>query len=110
MAAKKPPTIPLPKSWTKHVRTAMLHVVSLAQYATAYTRSWAVNCQVARVRLKAENDRLRQHVTLLTEELRIKQQRLMMDTLAQRLLGGADLKILDRALEWSWGTRRPDSP
>ena len=40
MAAKRPPTIPLAKSWTKHVRTAMLHVISLAQYATAYTRSW----------------------------------------------------------------------
>ena len=37
MAAKKPPTVPLPKSWSKHVRTAMLHVISLAQYATAYT-------------------------------------------------------------------------
>lgn len=32
MAAKKPPSIPLPKSWTEHVRTAMLHVISLAQY------------------------------------------------------------------------------
>ena len=38
MAAKKQPTIPLPKSWAKHVRSAMLHVISLAQYATAYTR------------------------------------------------------------------------
>lgn len=43
----------------------------------------------------------------ITEELRVKQQRLMMDSLAQRLLAGADLKILDRALEWSWGTRQP---
>jgi len=41
MATKKPPTIPLPKSWYKHVSTAILHVISLAQYATAYTRSWA---------------------------------------------------------------------
>ena len=41
MAEKQTPTIALPKSWTKHVRTAMLHVFSLAQYATAYTRSWA---------------------------------------------------------------------
>ena len=42
MAAEIPPTIPLPKSWTKHVRTAMLHVISLAQYATAYLRPLAV--------------------------------------------------------------------
>ena len=51
MAAKKPPSIPLPKSWTKHVRTAMLHVISRAQYATAYTRSWAADSTNARVRI-----------------------------------------------------------
>jgi transcriptional regulator with XRE-family HTH domain len=55
----------------------MLHVVSLAQYAIAHTRSWAANCQIARLRLKAENDQLRQHVALLTEELRIKDARIM---------------------------------
>ena len=56
MAAKKPPTIPLPEAWTKHVRTAMLHVISLAQYATAYTRSWAADSTNARLRIKAEYD------------------------------------------------------
>ena len=43
MSAKKAPRIPLPKSWTKHVRSAMLHIISLAQYAAIYTRSWAVD-------------------------------------------------------------------
>ena len=33
--------IPLPKGWKKHVRTAVLHVISLAQYTTIYTRGWA---------------------------------------------------------------------
>ncbi|MHC4401207.1 MAG: hypothetical protein ACYTG0_16155 [Planctomycetota bacterium] len=51
MAANKPPTIPLTKSWSKHVRTAMLHVISLAQYATAYTRSWAADCTNGRIAL-----------------------------------------------------------
>ncbi len=46
----------------------------------------------------------------ITQELRIKQQRLLMDTLAQQLLDGADLKILDRSLDWSWGTRRSGRP
>ncbi len=55
----------------------MLHVISLAQYAVAHTRSWAVNSQVARVRLKVENDQLRQHAAPLTEELRIKEARMM---------------------------------
>src|SRR6266851_1573261 len=37
-------TIPLPKSWPAKVRSAMLHVVSLAKYAAVYTRSWAADC------------------------------------------------------------------
>jgi putative transposase len=54
----------------------MLHVIALAQYATSYTRSWAANCRLERVRLKGENDRLRQEMTLLTEEIRIKDARM----------------------------------
>ncbi len=76
MAAKKPPTIPLPKSWTKHVRTAMLHVISLAQYATAYTRSWAVDSTNGRIRIKAEYARAQQEILLLREEIRIKDARM----------------------------------
>ncbi len=76
MAAKKPPAIALPKSWTKHVRTAMLHVVSLAQYATAYTRSWAADNINGRLRAKSENDQSQQEVVLLREEMRIKDARM----------------------------------
>ena len=76
MAATKSPTIPLPKSWTKHVRTAMLHVISLAQYATAYTRSWAADSTNARVRIKAEYDRAQQEILLLRAQMRIKDVRM----------------------------------
>ncbi len=76
MAAKKPPTIPLPKSWTKHVRAAMLHMISLAQYATAYTRSWAADSTNGRLWIKAENDRSQQELLLLREEMRIKDARM----------------------------------
>ncbi len=65
-----PPRIQLPAGWFRHTRSAMLHVISLAQFALAYTRGWAVNSQVARVRLKTENDRLRQQAAWLTEEIR----------------------------------------
>ncbi len=75
MPSEKTPKIPLPKSWTGHVRFAVLHVISLAQYATVYTRSWAANSLNGRVRLKAENDRLHQEVALLEEEIRIKDAR-----------------------------------
>ena len=50
--------IPLPGGWSKRVKSTMLHLISLAQYAVAYTRGWAVNSQVSRVRLKTENDLL----------------------------------------------------
>jgi len=43
---------------------------------TAYTRSWAADSRNARVRLTAERDRLAQEVTLLREEIRIKDARL----------------------------------
>jgi hypothetical protein len=68
--------IPLPRGWPSRVKSAMLHVISLAQFALAYTRGWAVNSQVARVRLKANNERLRQQIALLTEEIRIKDARM----------------------------------
>ena len=69
---KNPLRIPLPRGWPGRVKSATLQVISLAQFALAYTRGWAVNSQVARVRLEAENDQLSQHVALRSEELRIK--------------------------------------
>ncbi len=37
------PTIPLPGRWTDTVRSAVLHVIALAQFAAARTRGWAAN-------------------------------------------------------------------
>jgi len=62
----------------------MLHVVALARYATAYTRGWAGNSMDGRVILKAENDRLRQEIALLREEIRIKDARMMLITPQRR--------------------------
>ncbi len=70
------PRIPLPKAWSTHVRWAILHVISLAQFATAHTRSWAANSVNARIRLKAERDRAVQDLALLREEARIKDARM----------------------------------
>ena len=50
--------------------------ISLAQYATVYTRSWAVDSMNGRVRLKAENKRLLQELALRDEEIRIKDARM----------------------------------
>jgi transposase InsO family protein len=76
MAAVEKLKIPLPKGWTGHVRSAGLHVIGLAQFATAYTRSWSANSPNERMRLKAENDRFEAEVALLKEEIRIKDARM----------------------------------
>ena len=67
---------PLPRSWPSKARSAMLHVVSLAQYAVISTRSWAADSSNARVRLKAENHRLQQEVALLRSEILLKDARM----------------------------------
>ncbi|MEQ8791196.1 MAG: hypothetical protein RIC55_33345 [Pirellulaceae bacterium] len=54
----------------------MLHVISLAQFATAYTRGWAANCGIERIRLRAERDRAWEEVARLREASRIKDARM----------------------------------
>ena len=76
MAGRKPPQIPLPKSWKTHVRSAMLNVVSLAQYAAVYSRSWAVDSRNGRVRLKADKGRLLEELSGKNEEIRINDARM----------------------------------
>jgi len=68
--------IRLPKSWPRSIRSAVIHTISLAQFSLTHTRSWAVNNWNARIRLKQENDRLRQEVAVLIEEMRIKDARM----------------------------------
>ena len=72
----KTPKIPLPRGWNQKVRSAVLHVLSLAQYTAVYTRSWAADSANQRVRLKADLDRAGQENALLGEEMRIKDVRL----------------------------------
>jgi hypothetical protein len=50
--------------------------VSLAQYAVIATRSWAADSSNARVRLKAENQRLQEEVAQLRAEMGIKDARM----------------------------------
>ncbi len=66
----------LPNRWNQSVRTAVLQVVSLARYASARVYGKAAVNLSPFVRLTTENDRLRQEVALLREELRIKDARM----------------------------------
>ncbi len=68
--------ISVPSGWAKNVKSAVLHVISLAQFALTYTRGWADNVLNPRARQAAAVDRLDAEIALLQEELRIKDVRL----------------------------------
>jgi hypothetical protein len=72
-----PPRIPLPRGWPRRVRTAVIHAISMAHFSLTSTRSCVANNWNARIRLTAENDRLRQELALLQEEMRIKDARML---------------------------------
>ncbi|MBI4024401.1 MAG: transposase [Verrucomicrobia bacterium] len=66
----------LPKEWPRHVQSAMLHAMSLAQHVLTHARGWAANSLNARVRLQTEAKRAHSESALLREEMRIKDQRM----------------------------------
>jgi len=73
MAPRDP--IPLPRVWTKTVRSSVLHAVSLA--FMALTRAWGAGVRSPRrtTRLLAELDRANTEIALLNEGLAIKDMR-----------------------------------
>ena len=62
----------IPKGWKRQVRSCVLKVISLAQFAIVYTRGWAADSPSVRVRLKSQVERLTQERNLRQEEIRIK--------------------------------------
>lgn len=68
--------IPLPKDWPQHIKLAVIHSVALAHRAITYSRSFAIDSSIERVRLAGELDRVRNENALLQEELRIKDARM----------------------------------
>ena len=67
--------IPLPRGWTKIVNSAVLHALSIA--ATALTVAWgrAAGSRGSQRKERADADRLRTEIALLSEELAIKDAR-----------------------------------
>ena len=76
MRTQKPPRIPLPKAWPSHVKSGVLHIISLAHFSITHARGWAAKSVSASVRIATEKDRLHQEIALLREELRIKDARM----------------------------------
>ena len=74
--ARRPQLPPLPRNWPASVKSAVIHVISLAQYSLAQARGWAADSRNARIGLKAKLDRANQEIALLREEMRIKDARM----------------------------------
>ncbi len=75
-AIHDPVYVPLPKGWSRRVRSGAIHAISLARFSLTAARGHAANSWNARIRLREENDRLRQEIALLREEIRIKDSRM----------------------------------
>ncbi len=69
------PAIPLPWGWTKVVKAAVLPAISVV--STTLTAAWgrAATSRSSRIKERAEIDRLRTELSLLKEELEIKDAR-----------------------------------
>ncbi len=71
--AKHPP---LPKNWPQSVNTAVIHVISLANVAIIHTRGILLNSGNARTRLAGDLQGSLDEISILEEELRIKDARM----------------------------------
>ena len=71
------PVLPLPKQWNKSIRSAVLHAISLAQFALTSARGQIQRQDRVRDRRFAKIERLRQEILLLKEELRLKDARML---------------------------------
>ncbi len=76
MSPSSSQTIPLPKGWSRHVRSAIIHAASMATIAFTHAVACAANHSDARIRAQAEIDRLKCEIDLLVEETRIKDARM----------------------------------
>lgn len=65
----------LPSGWPRHVRSALLQAASLAHRAVTYSRSWAADSPLTRVRLASRLEQAHHEIALLREEIRIKDTR-----------------------------------
>ncbi len=75
-AKRMRPRISLPQNWPRHVKSAVLHVSTLAHYTLVRARGRAEGSAGSQERFSAENERLREECALLHEEIRIKDLRM----------------------------------
>ncbi len=59
------PILPLPRQWSRRVRAAVIHAISLAQFALTAARSKSRKDGRVRTRQDQQTERLRQEIHLL---------------------------------------------
>ncbi len=68
--------LPPPRGWSCHVRKSVLQILSLAWYTFISVRGWAAHSRSLRTRMLSEIQDLRRELSLLTQELRLKDARM----------------------------------
>ena len=66
----------LPRNWPRRARSAAIHAICLADIAFTRTLSWAADSLNPRLRRLAEVERLQREISILREEIRIKDLRM----------------------------------
>ena len=69
-------TIPVPRQWSKYIKSSFIQTISLASAAFTSTCALAAKRKATHTQLKAELARALHEITLLEEELSIKHARL----------------------------------
>jgi hypothetical protein len=67
--------LPVPRQWSEQVKSAFIHVISLASSAFTSTCALASKRRATVTRMKAELAQAYQEIALLREELKIKDDR-----------------------------------
>ena len=73
-----PKRITLPKDWPEFVKSAIIHVISLAGVVISNTRGFVAKGTHGSAQYKIRNEALEHEIGLLKEELRIKDARTSM--------------------------------
>jgi len=75
-ATRRVCTTSLPQAWPRHVRSAVVHAISLATASLTSARGWAADSWNPHLRQREEVLGLRGEIALLREELRLKDARM----------------------------------
>ena len=108
LLAKKAPRVPGPRDWPERVKTGLLHVISLAQLALTAARARASKKRGVVVRLRTQHEDANREISLLEEELRLKDLRIGRAKPRRRphYRGVDRLAILELRAARAWSTKQ----